>query len=498
MGPDAGGGTCPTCERHFKDGDRCPFDATPLDPPTQEAADPLSGTTIDGKFLIESRLGSGGMGVVYAARQLSLDRVVALKVLAPGVNTDRKAEQRFRVEAKAASQLRNPHAVTIHDFGVTPDAVLYIAMELLEGESLRNRIRRGALDVHEAVTIGAQIAEALAEAHERRPPIIHRDVKPDNVIVRTTAEGEPFATVLDFGLALVLTEQRLTAANVIVGTVAYMAPEQAISGREIDDRVDIYALGISLFEMLTGETPFKSPHHVALLHQHVYDAPPSLREQLPDAPAALDALVSEMLAKEPSARPTARQVRARLLEVLPEFPRSEAVRTADTISAAVPQPVASPRIARSGHLTPSEARQIADVISGGLRVRHAVSLTAIAVALLAAIAGFVVWRGLPSNGPVATSDPIGIPPARVTLPRPDPIPTVTPDPVVPGPGHGAGSAQAVTATDTPQTPARVRRPTSAARPSRAPVDPSAIDADILHEIEATPSKNSGTASAGKH
>ena len=263
------------------------------------------------------------MGVVYRGLQQQLDRPVAVKVLAGRFTDDAQVEERFRSEARAASQLTNPHTVTVYDFGTTDDGALFLALQLVEGEVLRTRLARGRLPLWVAVTIGSQVCESLAEAHAHRPAIVHRDIKPDNIMVRETGEGEPFAVVLDFGLARFADSARLTATNNIVGTPTYMSPEQARHGGQVDTRADLYSLGVVLYEMIAGRPPFASQDPASLLFMHAYDAPPRLSDALPGValPEALDRLVSELLAKAPASRPaSAVAVRARLLEIWQQLP----------------------------------------------------------------------------------------------------------------------------------------------------------------------------------
>jgi serine/threonine protein kinase len=318
--------TCPKCGRVFIEGERlCPFDAAPVVVPPADTKDPLIGSVVNRSYVVLSKLGEGGMGVVYKALQQRLERQVALKVLGPRFGGDVKASERFRHEARAVSQLTNPHTVTVYDFGSTEDGTLYLAMQLLKGESLRERMARLPLTPQEAVSIAADICDSLAEAHERVPQIIHRDIKPDNIFVRVTETGTLFATVLDFGLARIQDSAKLTASNSVIGTVAYMAPEQAQSRKDVDGRLDLYALGVMLFEMLAGRVPFDSPDKLGVMYKHVYNPPPALRDVRRASganalPGSLEALVAELLAKQPAQRPpSARAVRGRLMEIMQEL-----------------------------------------------------------------------------------------------------------------------------------------------------------------------------------
>ena len=272
------------------------------------------------------------MGAVYLARQLIVDRPVALKVLKPDVVGKPGAVERFMAEAKAVSQLRNPHTVTLYDVGHTDNGELYYAMEFIDGGSVAEAVAAGPMPWQRALGVVAQVAESLAEAHDRG--IYHRDIKPDNVLLDTQHGGRDFARVVDFGIAKLQNDGvDLTQTGMILGTPAYLSPEQA-RGKLVDGQTDIYSLGVVLYEMLTGRRPFRDREITTLLFKHVHQPAPSLREALPElsTPAEVDALVQDMLAKDPLDRPrSARTLQARIAEIL-EPP--------------VPPPPANPRIAR--------------------------------------------------------------------------------------------------------------------------------------------------------
>lgn len=252
--------------------------------------------TIAGRYELWDELGQGGMGVVYRGRDAVLDRIVAVKVLPAAYAMDATLVERFEREARAVARLSHPNIVSIFDTG-HDGTVHYIVMECVPGESLAQRLRtRGALDVPEAVGIGAQVADALAAAHAAG--IVHRDVKPGNVMV------EPSGTckVLDFGIARAAAEAALTQDAAMLGSAPYMSPETAL-GRTADARSDIYSLGCVLYQMLTGRLPFSGEVPAAVISQHVSVAPQRPIELQPGIPAALDALVMQMLAKDPSLRP---------------------------------------------------------------------------------------------------------------------------------------------------------------------------------------------------
>jgi hypothetical protein len=285
--------------------------------------DGLVGRTFNGRFRIESRLARGGMGKVYRAVQVPLGRTVALKVLnATLTEKDRDAfHRRFFLEAATAARLSHPHTVTIFDYGCSDDGIYYIAMEYLEGLSLRQALQReGPLAPHRAIAIAIQMARALREAHALG--FMHRDLKPANVMLLRDDDGRDFVKVLDFGLAKSLhAGDDLTRTGQFLGSPGYMSPEQ-IRGHALDGRCDIYALGALLFEMLTGRTPFPRPGPMETLMAHVHEPVPTFAEARPglQLPATLEAAVQACLCKAPADRPADMStVMARLREAAGEL-----------------------------------------------------------------------------------------------------------------------------------------------------------------------------------
>ena len=256
----------------------------------------LSGHLV-GRFELRSLLGSGGMGAVYRAYDPTLDREVALKILAPQLTTDRQRVERFVQEAKIASALNHPHVISIYEIG-QDDSLHYIAMELVEGRTLRHKIEHGKLDLYSAVSIAEMIATAIGAAHDAG--IIHRDLKPENIMV--SASG--YVKVLDFGVAKLRrqpaasdgTDVRETAEGVVLGTVGYMSPEQA-QGKPADHRSDIFSLGCILHEMISSHPPFEGRSVVETMYNIVHAEPAPLH-----APAGLKRIVGKMLAKAPDDR----------------------------------------------------------------------------------------------------------------------------------------------------------------------------------------------------
>lgn len=283
--------------------------------------DVLIGQILDNRYEIVRLLGQGGMGQVYEARQRHLDRSVAIKVIRPEISQDEKLIQRFFREAKAVAGLTNPHTVVLHDFGITDDGLIYFSMELLEGQSLSTLLASvGPLPSARAVAIAVQVCQSLSEAHDQG--ICHRDLKPDNLTL-LNRDGRDFVKVLDFGLARPVNQVTgITTDGIVVGTPQYMSPEQA-RGTDITHSADIYSLGIVIFEMLTGKTPFVAETPVDLLMKHLREQPPSLSQMLPEGniPHRLESVVLSALAKKPLDRPRdARQFAARLEEALASAP----------------------------------------------------------------------------------------------------------------------------------------------------------------------------------
>ena len=252
--------------------------------------------TLGGRYELLEVIGRGGMGVVYRAHDRVLERTVAVKVLQAELAETRTLVERFEREARAAAKLSDPNVVPVFDTGRDPSD-RYIVMEHVTGVSLAELLReRGALPVSRAIEIAAQIASALAAAHAAG--IVHRDVKPGNVMIDRAGA----AKVLDFGIARARADDALTRATVVLGSAPYMSPEVAL-GATADERSDIYSLGCVLYEMLTGRPPFIGDLPAAVMNQQVSATPVPPRELVPTLPPALDALVVEMLAKRPEDRP---------------------------------------------------------------------------------------------------------------------------------------------------------------------------------------------------
>jgi serine/threonine-protein kinase len=255
----------------------------------------LLGISLNGRYRLQARIGSGGMSTVYRAQDETLQRVVAVKLMNREVASDSDQLERFRREARAVAQLSHPHIVGVIDAG-EDEGRPYIVFECVAGETLKERIRRaGRLPVAEAVAYAIEIARALGAAHARH--IVHRDVKPQNVLI----DEEGSAKVTDFGIARSLNEEGLTDDGRVLGTTDYVAPEQAL-GRPVTGQSDLYSLGVVLYEMLTGEVPFKGDNQVAVAMKHVREQLPDLQSKRPEISAALAAVVDRATAKRPEDR----------------------------------------------------------------------------------------------------------------------------------------------------------------------------------------------------
>jgi serine/threonine protein kinase len=294
---------CPDCRAAYRSSlSYCPRDGTPL----ILGPDPLIGHVLAGRYRVISRLGKGGMGQVYLAEHVEIEKRFAVKVLFGDLATNDKMLVRFKREAKTASILKHIHIVSVVDFGCTEQGLAFLSMELLSGKSLAQVIEKeGPLSVNRAINIGKQIASALSHAHEKG--ILHRDLKPENVMIEDREEGADFITVLDFGLARMLQskittpEESLTVVGTVQGTPEFMSPEQA-QGLTLGPPSDLYALGLLLYCMLSQELPFPLPSKRAeMLNLHAFEPPRPLSTLVP-VPKAVEAVVMQLLEKDPEKR----------------------------------------------------------------------------------------------------------------------------------------------------------------------------------------------------
>jgi serine/threonine protein kinase len=287
-------------------------------------ADPMVGRILAGKFRIEALLGEGGMGMVYKATQINLDKTIVLKVLRPSLISDERTVQRFQREARAASRLNHPNSIGVIDFGQAPeDGSMFIAMEYCPGHDLHHILsNEWPLEESRILRMASQVLGALVEAHANG--VIHRDLKPENIMVEQRRGDPDFVKVLDFGIAKITDTtgeegQALTRAGFVCGTPEYMSPEQA-RGAVIDHRSDLYAVGVILYQLITGMLPFDSESAVGFATAHLTQEVPAIRKRRPEArcSSGLDRLVMRALAKDPAARPQSAELfRAELLSLAP-------------------------------------------------------------------------------------------------------------------------------------------------------------------------------------
>ena len=313
-------------------------------------------TTVDGRYAVLERLGGGGMAEVFLAHDRVLDRDVALKVLREAYAADAEFVERFRREARSAAALSHPNIVSIYDHGKAGDGTYYIAMEHVPGGTLKERILKEApLPPEEAARTALQVARALEAAHRRG--IVHRDIKPQNILLGASGE----AKVADFGIARAISEATISGTSLVLGTVGYMSPEQAM-GRRAGPRSDLYSLGVVLYEMLVGSLPYEADTPVAVAVRHIHEPPRHPRQANPAVPEALDAITVRLLAKDPGDRyPEA----AALASDLERFLSGE---------------------------EPLEAtRRMAPVPPGGRRRRRRALRGAVAAGALALLAAGAVW-----------------------------------------------------------------------------------------------------------
>jgi serine/threonine protein kinase len=289
---------CPTCNLKYPDQhDKCFVDKSVLQP----MPDPRIGALLKGRYQIEAPLGEGGMAMVYRARNTLVDRPVAVKVMNTHLASDAALKERFRREAKNAASVAHPNIIDIYDYGETDDGTPFVVMELLDGVALNELLERGPMPASQVAMIAVQVARGLARAHDFG--VIHRDLKPENIFCCRGADGKIGATkLLDFGIARSMHDPRLTSSGEIFGTPQYLAPER-VTTIDAGAPADLYALGVILFEMLTGRLPFQADDIPGYLIKHIQDPPPIPSQLVPDVPRRLEELILSLLAKKPEERP---------------------------------------------------------------------------------------------------------------------------------------------------------------------------------------------------
>jgi eukaryotic-like serine/threonine-protein kinase len=349
------------------------------------------GTLISERYRLDEKIGSGGMSSVYRAFDPTLERWVAIKLMHRDISHDPDQLERFRREARAVAQLNHPHVVTVIDAG-EDDGAPYIVFEYVEGETLKDRIRRlGRLPVSEAVAYAIEIGRALEAAHASL--LVHRDVKPQNVLI----DPDGRAKVTDFGIARSLEAQGLTATGRVLGTTDYVSPEQAL-GHEVTGQSDIYSLGVVLYEMLTGEVPFKADTQVAVAMKHVRESLPDVQRRRPEISASLAAVVERATAKETQNR---YQDVAQMVHDLEEVLAIEAARTGQTTGEATT-------------VLQSLSGDTADFVPIRLRrPKRALAVTLLVLALVAATALFLADRTEKGTGVAVVKKPPGLSQVRL-------------------------------------------------------------------------------------
>lgn len=420
-------------------------------PAQLEAADPLIGTVIDGRFRVDAFLARGGMGKVYRATQLGLGRKVAVKVLDARAAADLASdfEMRFVREAEVAAGLSHPNTLRIHDYGRLDTGAPYLVMELLTGRTLAEIFAEGPVEPLRLLHIVRQACGSLAEAHEQG--VVHRDLKPSNLFMVPEADGSDFVKVLDFGLVKRLDDDvETTRAGVLLGSPLYMSPEQ-VQGAALDSRSDIYALGVVLYMGLTGRSPFSVSQVSALLVAHVNEAPRPLSEVAPQLPEVLQWTVHRCLEKEPERRFLSMRELSRALSACAMELRGE---VSDVRLALREGCVVAP-----SSLELSLAATIPTSVGGGVWVRRSsrvfgvalgVGALAVAVAsLVIALSGrhTVVQEPVPAPAPVV--EPVAPPAVPVVHgPRSIVITTTPESAAIERDGRFVGNGRAVLTLDT--------------------------------------------------
>ena len=430
---------CPTCGTEYPLSERfCPRDGTALRSSNAQAD--LIGSIVAERYHILKKLGEGGMGTVYLAEHVKMGRKAALKVMNPGMNSDPDAIARFNREAANASRLNHANVCAIYDFGETPEGLIYLAMEFIEGESLTSIIEKnGFLPAPRAAAIIHQAADALAVAHDYG--IVHRDLKPDNIMIAKDRDGSDVVKVVDFGIAKASSSdaQKVTKTGLVVGTPEYMSPEQ-LAGDKLDGRSDIYSLGLVAFNCLTGLLPFPSNSAQEAMIMRLTDQPKTLAEMKPDIdwPPELQAVMDKVLARDADERyQKSAEFGRDIAKAVENMPAAIAAAAGTMVMGAAAAEVPKTRMAARGGATAKiETPSPIPVVAAPAK-KSPVMMIVAAVVVLAGIGGAVVFMKGGGGSAAAPKSDVAAPSAPANNPTQTPVdpkagqPTSTPqkDPV---------------------------------------------------------------------
>ena len=443
---------CTKCGRQFEGNETvCPDDGAIL-----EGGVSFEKRTLEGKYRIDGFLKRGGMGAVYRGTHLMLNKPVAIKLIKPELVSSSEVVQRFLREARAAAHLSHPNIVTVHDLGQTPDGMLYIVMELVPGSSLKEVIQaEGAWEAKRVVRLVKAIASALGVAH--RNNVVHRDLKPQNIMVTRDSDGNEIPKLLDFGIAKTLepTSPALTSTGIVLGTPHYMSTEQA-KGAPADRRSDLYALGVILYEMLVGSVPFDDASIPQILIKHLTEMPLPPSSVNPGVPPGLEAIVLRLLEKDPDRR---YQNAEELIEAL-DGVEDIAVEIAAAPTIAVPAPTRDVTLAGGAATGTLRAHEV----SGEPKRRGMIPVLALVIAVGALVALALLFLRGRSPEEVVEVVAEAPPPARSTPVPPEAGETSAP----PAAPVAAAAAPAPPVAETAPSPSLASYPQGS---STGPIDP---------------------------
>src|SRR5579872_1829174 len=445
---------CPQCGKSFGATVRiCPDDGTVLEQSSAVATE--VGKVLEGKYRLDAFISKGGMGAVYRASHIMLGKTVAVKLINQDLVTSPEIVRRFQREARAATALNHPNIVGVYDMGQTSDGTLYIAMEFINGPSLKSLIdAEGPVSPSRTVALLRQVASALAAAH--RQEIVHRDLKPHNIMLARADDGREIAKLVDFGIAKTFDEStQLTMTGFVLGTPQYMAPEQA-EGRPVDGRSDLYSLGVILYEMLSGDVPFSDPSTPMILIKHIKETPvlPSLKNPNAQISPELEGIAMRCLQKDPAARFQTAEEFGNALNAVPLTPGGEAIkkdpaaaRAWDFSTIVTPSAPGAPTIPMPGPgataATVAAAKTAATIPMPTPQQKTAIGQTAPPLPTVAATAATpgpafapTVPTPMPGAGATMSAPPVVGPPMP-TVARP----AVTPTPTVAVPAPSTSSSK---------------------------------------------------------